>query len=144
MTGVMKFLRCLLTGLPWRSEWKERHAAVVAELKKRESETKAAAVHHAHSEGWRAAKPPAADLNQPTFKAKMTPADVNKQWARAVAKKALPLTFVDDPEVRLAIYKNGRVRPSLSRPEGASRPRRPRRYAPAEEERIPVGACDCG
>ena len=117
---------------------------MVSELKKRESETKAAAVHHAHSKGWRAAKPPAADLNQPTFKAKMTPADVNKQWARAVAKKALPLTFVDDPEVRLAIYKNGRVRPSLSRPEGASRPRRQRRYAPAEEERIPVGACDCG
>ena len=85
-----------------RPEWKERHAAVVAELKKRESETKAAAVHHAHSEGWRAAKPPAADLNQPTFKAKMTPADVNKQWARAVAKTGL-LTFVDDAEVRLAI-----------------------------------------
>ena len=32
----------------------------------------------AHSEGQRAAKPPAADPNQPTFKAKTTPADVNK------------------------------------------------------------------
>ena len=37
-------------------EWKERHAAVVAELKRRESKTKAAALHQqmledAHSEG---------------------------------------------------------------------------------------------
>ena len=105
-----------------RPEWKERHAAVVAELQKRESETKAAAPHQrmlkdAHSEGRRAAKPPAADPSQQTFKAKTTPADVNKQRARTVAKRALPLTFADDHEVRPAM---SRVRPPGHQPEGAS------------------------
>ena len=131
-----------------RPEWKERHAAVVAERKKRESETKAAALHQrmledAHSEGQQAAKPPKADPNQPTFKAKTTPADVNKQWARAVAKKALPLTFVDDHEVRLAILKTAECGHRFMNPK-ASRPRQQRRYGPAKEEKIPAGACHCG
>ena len=66
---------------------------MVAELKSRESEARAAALHarmlkDTHSKGRRAANPP-------NIKPKMTPDDVNKQWARAVAKKGLSLSFVE-------------------------------------------------